>query len=97
MNREWHEIKLAPVDEVVETKIDDENGERNHALLKRNCGFWVVPDGSMYVYYTPTHWRRPTSEQVENLAREAERMAQEHMKRAAALRATHTSGQRTDG
>jgi hypothetical protein len=42
---------------VVETKIDDERGERNVAKLKRQNRLWFMPDGSMYVYYTPTHWR----------------------------------------
>lgn len=45
------------------TKIDDERGERNvQSLVKRTRVqgfrplFWT-PDGSMYVYYTPTHWK----------------------------------------
>lgn len=42
---------------VVETKIDDENGLRNHSRLFRDNRLWYVADGSMYVYYTPTHWR----------------------------------------
>jgi hypothetical protein len=42
----------------VETKIDDEHGCRNEgARLKRVGRLWFFPDGSMYVYYTPTHWR----------------------------------------
>jgi hypothetical protein len=24
--------------------------------LKRLNNLWFLPDGSMYVYYTPTHW-----------------------------------------
>lgn len=42
---------------VVETKIDDEFGCRNQTTLKRKGNLWFYPDGSMYVYYTPTHWR----------------------------------------
>ncbi len=48
---------------VVETKIDDEKGERNIAKLKtyqrtpETRVMWFLPDDSMYVYYTPTHWR----------------------------------------
>lgn len=45
---------------VVLTKIDDTKGARNEQLLKRRGNLWFFPDGSMYVYYTPTHWR-PTS------------------------------------
>lgn len=58
---DWQDIRLAPADEVVETKIDDEHGERNLATLRRIGRLWYVPDGSMYVYYTPTHWRRTAS------------------------------------
>jgi hypothetical protein len=42
---------------VVWTKIDDERGLRNEQLLKRVGRLWFFPDGSMYVYFTPTHWR----------------------------------------
>lgn len=42
--------------EVVHTKIDDEKGCRNEQLLKRQGNLWFFPDGSMYVYYRPTHW-----------------------------------------
>ena len=42
---------------VVETKISDWRGERNIARLYRRGKLWFLPDGSMYVYYTPTHWR----------------------------------------
>lgn len=55
---EWLDCKqLVPEDGlVVLTKIEDEKGERNVQKLKRNGNLWFVPDGSMYVYYTPTHW-----------------------------------------
>jgi hypothetical protein len=52
----WQPISLAPVDQVVMTKLDDEHGERNIGPLKRIGRLWYTPDGSMYVYYTPTHW-----------------------------------------
>jgi hypothetical protein len=61
----WSPIETAPADVVIETKIDDENGVRNVQPLKRIAGtgrLWWVPDGSMYVYYTPTHWRPVTSQ-----------------------------------
>ena len=48
---------LPPENVVVETKIDDERGCRNQQKLKLNGNMWFYPDGSMYVYYTPTHWR----------------------------------------
>lgn len=41
---------------VVLTKIDDGKGCRNEQKLKRLGRLWFFADGSMYVYYTPTHW-----------------------------------------
>lgn len=38
------------------TKIDDADGIRNEQELKLVGKLWFLPDGSMYVYYTPTHW-----------------------------------------
>lgn len=49
---------------VVDTIIDDINGKRNHQPLVRNHRLWFVPDMSMYVYYTPTHWRDLLSEET---------------------------------
>lgn len=46
---------------VVNTKISDGKGERNEQQLKRRGNLWFFPDGSMYVYYTPTHWQPPSS------------------------------------
>lgn len=60
--RRWKTIAwdgLPPDGLVVETKISDEHGERNVQKLKRSGRLWWSPDGSMYVYYTPTHWRIP--------------------------------------
>lgn len=42
---------------IVDTKIDDSNGVRNQQYLKKKGYLWWLPDDSMYVYYTPTHWR----------------------------------------
>jgi hypothetical protein len=49
--------QLPPKGVIVETKIHDATGERNVQYLKRDGNLWWMPDGSMYVYYTPTHWR----------------------------------------
>ena len=46
-----------PENVFVETKIDDEDGVRNVQKLKRKGVNMFCADG-MYVYYTPTHWRR---------------------------------------
>lgn len=55
----WNRITLEkPRDGVtVETVIWDDQGIRNWAELRRSGNLWFFPDGSMYVYYTPTHWR----------------------------------------
>lgn len=56
----WQTIDTAPENEVVDTKIHDESGERNITKLKRQGRLWWLRDGSMYVYYTPTHWKPTT-------------------------------------
>jgi hypothetical protein len=48
---------LPPDGELVLTKIDDANGVRNEQPLRRSGRLWFVEDGSIYVYYTPTHWK----------------------------------------
>lgn len=40
----------------VMTKIDDELGVRNEAILWRQGRLWFESSGTMYVYYTPTHY-----------------------------------------
>lgn len=61
--RDWQPIETAPLNTPVETMILDGSDQRNETTLvqKRrdpSCrSLWFVPDGSMYVYYTPTHWR----------------------------------------
>ena len=56
----WHACsqERPPENELVETKISDSDGERNVTTLQRIGNLFFVPDGSMYVYYEPTHWRR---------------------------------------
>lgn len=54
---EWQDISTAPENVVIKTMICDEHGARNFAKLKRVGRLWYVPDGSMYVYYEPTHWQ----------------------------------------
>ena len=41
----------------IDTKIDDYLGIRNVHTLKYSRGLWWFPDMSMYIYYTPTHWK----------------------------------------
>lgn len=58
MTDNWIPVEIEPTEGlVVDTRIDDEQGIRNEQPLKRIGNLWFHPDGSMYVYYTPTHWR----------------------------------------
>jgi hypothetical protein len=64
-----HEIPPENIE--VETKIDDAKGIRNVQSLLRYRGLWWHPDKSMYVYYSPTHWRHINqSEYLRRLAKE---------------------------
>lgn len=59
---EWNECKesLPPDNTVVDTKIHDQLGCRNETTLVRSGNLWWFTDKSMYVYYSPTHWRAAT-------------------------------------
>ena len=49
---------LFPVEGVVvDTMINDGRCARNLQCLKRLGALWFFPEGDMYVYYTPTHWK----------------------------------------
>jgi len=50
-------VELPPEGVVVDTKIDDANCCRNEQPMKRRGRLWWFADDSMYVYYTPTHWK----------------------------------------
>lgn len=56
----WNKVseELPSENLVVMTKIDDEHGCRNETELFRSGNLWFLPDGSMYVYYIPTHWKK---------------------------------------
>lgn len=56
MNWKRTDESLAPEGVVVHSKIDDGKGCRSEQTLKRLGTLWYFADGSMYVYYTPTHW-----------------------------------------
>lgn len=56
VEQQW-QTTPSPENIVLETKIDDADGCRNEALLKRRGNLWWTADGEMYVYYRPTHWR----------------------------------------
>lgn len=55
---EWQPASTAPEGIEVETKIDPPGQHaRNVQNLVYERNLWWFPDRSMYVYYTPTHWR----------------------------------------
>lgn len=54
---QWQPISTAPEKVEVLTAIIDEKGERNTQTLVRSGLLWFLPDMSMYVYYSPTHWK----------------------------------------
>lgn len=54
---QWFPASDAPDGVVVMTKIDDDRGVRNETILRKSGRMWFSPDGRMYVYYTPTHFR----------------------------------------
>lgn len=51
--------KLPPPYVVVDTKIVENGISRMEQALKlgESSNLWFVPDGSVCVYYCPTHWR----------------------------------------
>lgn len=60
MANNWQPIDTAPEHIVVDTKIDDEHGLRNEQPLMKRDNLWWFPDGELYVYYRPTHWKPRT-------------------------------------
>ena len=59
---EWISVedRLPPEGKVVLTKIDRGNTVTNEQKLIRNNRLYFFEDMSMYVYYTPTHWKPMT-------------------------------------
>jgi hypothetical protein len=51
------EERKPPIGKVVDTKVDRGSGVTNDQPLKFQGSLWFFPDGSMYVYYEPTHWK----------------------------------------
>ena len=56
---DWLPTNTAPEGMILDTMICDQDGPRMHQLLRREGALWWLPDGSMFVYYAPTHWRAP--------------------------------------
>ena len=56
----WTKVadRLPPENKVVETKVEDSRGCRNVQPLMRKGELWFSPDGSIYVYYEPTHKKK---------------------------------------
>lgn len=56
-DNKWRPIATAPEGIVVWTMICNVSPARNKQRLRRRGGRWFFPDGKMYIYYEPTHWR----------------------------------------
>lgn len=76
----WAAINTAPEGVTVMTKIDDNNGVRNEAPLRLSGRLWYFADGSMYVYYTPTHWRNLTASERHRIEIQARAKADADLK-----------------
>lgn len=50
----WQPIETAPTDQMVWTKIEEDGKDRMIQEMKLSNNLWWA--GSMYTYYTPTHW-----------------------------------------
>lgn len=63
---DWIAIsETEPLDgQIVETKIDDAHGGHNEALLVRRNNLWCFAIESVYVYYEPTHYRKPLAADI---------------------------------
>lgn len=55
---EWISVKDRLPEEgvVVRTKIHDKYPRNEQDLIRRG-NLWFLPGRSVYVYYTPTHWK----------------------------------------
>jgi len=62
---DWQLIDTAPDGVLVETKIHDERGERNHQQMKRQGGLWWINGRGIYAYYVPTHWKHISGDSTE--------------------------------
>ena len=66
----WSDISTCPEGRLVMTKIDDAQGCRNvQPLVRRGSLFFA---DSMYVYYSPTHWRELTEIETRRSRMQAE-------------------------
>jgi hypothetical protein len=51
----WNRTDLSVPEEGVVVNTLTRNGEES--TLMRQGALWFIPDGSMYVYYTPMFWK----------------------------------------
>lgn len=63
VSKNWESTLYTPPEGIpVLTKIHDLKGVRNEQVLVYKGNLWWFPDMSMYVYYTPTHWKELETE-----------------------------------
>jgi hypothetical protein len=54
---DWLPASQAPDGVVVDTKVHDEIGARNHVAMVRHGEKWFFPTSELPVHYVPTHYR----------------------------------------
>lgn len=57
MSNDWKPTYNAPEGVLVHTMFEDKHGKQVERVLKRIGTHWYVPDGSVYVYDRPTHYK----------------------------------------
>lgn len=59
----WRTIRDTPPEGILlDVKIDDAEGERNFEQLIWKHNLWWDKNMATYVYWTPTHWKRPDTQ-----------------------------------
>lgn len=54
---DWTDTSVGNPSEGVEVDVVTPGGDTRRLVYASNL--WWLPDRSMYVYFTPTHWRLP--------------------------------------
>ena len=69
----WKRVSDSKPDKgvLVATKCEDENGTRNEQNMTYDSNLWFA--GSTYTYYSPTHWRLLTTNEISVIRMEEEK------------------------
>lgn len=61
----WYDVESNPPESGTLVECTTPGGDVR--VLKRSGNMWFVPDGSVYVYFTPVKWRPLTEQERANL------------------------------